>query len=65
MIFTLKTYNFNDVQQKFTYHKNVLTREHNELSMQVFHGTEIVLALFHGTEIVSIETNFVILSLFP
>ena len=45
MIFTLKTYNFNDVQHKVTYHKNVLTREHHELSMQVFHGTEIVYAI--------------------
>ena len=37
----LKAYYFK-VQQKFTYHKNVLTRECHELSMQVFHGTEIV-----------------------
>ena len=47
MIFTLKTYNFNDVQHKVTYHKNVLTRECHELSMQVFHGTEIVSSLLY------------------
>ena len=46
MFLTLKTYNFNDVQHKVTYHKNVLTREHHELTMQVFHGTEIVYALW-------------------
>ena len=40
MFFTLKTYNFNDVQHKFTYHKNVLIQERHELSMQVFHGTK-------------------------
>ena len=45
MIFTLKTYNFNDVQQKVTYRKTMLTREHYELSMKVFHGTEIVSTL--------------------
>ena len=65
MIFTLKTYNFNDVQLKYTYHKNVLTRERNELSMQVIHGIVIVYALFHGTEKIAIARNFVISSLLP
>ena len=45
MILTLKTYNFDDVQQQVTYPKNVLTRERHELSMQAFHGTEIVSTL--------------------
>ena len=45
MFLTLKTYNFNYVQHKVTYHKNVLSQERHELSMQVFHGTEIVSAL--------------------
>ena len=45
MFLTLKTYNLNDVQHKVTYHKNVLTQEHHELSIQLFHGTEIVSAL--------------------
>ena len=45
MFLTLKTYNFNDMQHKVAYHKNVLTRERHELSMQVFHGTKIISAL--------------------
>ena len=44
MTFNLKRYNFK-VEQKVTYHKNVLTWEPHELSMKVFHGTEIISAL--------------------
>jgi hypothetical protein len=44
MIFSKKLYNIK-AQNKVTYHKNVLTWEHHELSMQVFHGIEIVFSL--------------------
>ena len=44
MIFSIDIYNIKEQKKVTIYHKNVLTREHHELSIQVFHGIEIVFA---------------------
>ena len=38
-------YNIKEQKKVTIYHKNVLTQEHHELSIQVFHGIEIIFAL--------------------
>ena len=42
MIFSINIYNVKSQNKVTIYHKNVLTREHHEFSMIVFHGIEIV-----------------------
>jgi hypothetical protein len=45
MIFSINIHNIKSQKKVTIYQKNVLTWEHHELSMIVFHGIEIIFAL--------------------
>jgi hypothetical protein len=45
MIFSINIYNIKSQKKVTIYQKNVLTRDHHELSIKVFHGIEIVFSL--------------------